>query len=463
MLQKDKSEDLRRVFRLFSRLENGLDPIARIFRTVITEKGLDVMTCRMARLETGETNDIHDPSFIEPLIGLHEKSMHVVKRDFSGHAMFQKALKDAFAEVLNMNVGSCSNAKLMSTFCDHLLKSSGKKLDISKVEEDLDRIVLLFSYLHDKDLFAEIFCIQLAKRLLNQRSTSSVELEKLVISKLKVQCGTQFTSKMEGMMADLAVGSQQRQEFEQHMLQMNSKIDFTVHVLTNVFWPIFTSPDVTLTEEMTKCMNIFKDWHDQKYQRRKLTWVLTQGCASVRAMVGEKTYDLHVTTLQAIALEAFSGGHTLTFRQLSQRLNLEDGILVPLMHSLSCGKHVLIVKNPANATINATDSFCANSDFSANTVKIRIPMSSLHSKPLTSSPLSMTVEKGRLHKIEATIVRIMKARKSMQHDELMTEVISQQFLFKIEPRVVKKRIEALIEREFLERSADDSRIYNYLA
>lgn len=44
----------------------------------------------------------------------------------------------------------------------------------------------MFSYLTDKDLFAEIYRNQLAKRLLNQRSASD-DMEKLMIGKLKLR------------------------------------------------------------------------------------------------------------------------------------------------------------------------------------------------------------------------------------------------------------------------------------
>ena len=58
----------------------------------------------------------------------------------------------------------------------------------------------------------------------------------------------------------------------------------------------------------------------------------------------------------------------------------------------------------------------------------------------------------------------MKARKSMQHAQLIVEVTKQlQARFRPNPLVIKKRIESLIEREYLERSQQDRKIYNYLA
>merc|ERR1712226_372250 len=215
--------------------------MASIVENFISAMGMDVINRRQARLDGGEKDKPDDPKFVKAMIDLHEKYLGVVKRDFSGHSYFQKALKDAFCEIINRNVGNYTNAELMSTFCDRILKSGGEKLNDSEVEEHLDRIVQLFSYLTDKDLFAEIYRNQLAKRLLNQRSTSD-DAEKVMIAKLKMQCGTHFTSKMEGMLADLAVGIEQRNEFEAKMRQQDTKLDFSVQVLTTGFLPTYKSP-----------------------------------------------------------------------------------------------------------------------------------------------------------------------------------------------------------------------------
>eukprot|EP00429_Kryptoperidinium_foliaceum_P007466 CAMPEP_0176023990 /NCGR_PEP_ID=MMETSP0120_2-20121206/11714_1 /TAXON_ID=160619 /ORGANISM="Kryptoperidinium foliaceum, Strain CCMP 1326" /LENGTH=743 /DNA_ID=CAMNT_0017357161 /DNA_START=67 /DNA_END=2298 /DNA_ORIENTATION=- len=457
LLQNDKSEDLQRMFRLFSRLENGLNPMASILQGFIASMGEDIINRRQARLDGGEKDKNDDPKFVKSLITLHDKYIGVVKKDFSGHSLFQKALKDAFVEIVNKSVGIYSNAELLSTFCDRILKSGGEKLSDSEVEDNLDKIVQLFSYLTDKDMFAEIYRNQLAKRLLNQRSNSE-DAEKLMISKLKMQCGTQFTSKMEGMLTDLAVGNEQRSEFEQRMRNVDSKMDFTVQVLTTGFWPSYKSPEVALTEEMSKCMTVFKEWHDKKNQKRKLTWMFSQGNATVRGVYGKKSYDFQVSTLQAIALNAFNEGVTMSFEDLSRTLNLEESFLKPLMHSLSCGKYKVITKTPAGNKINTTDTFTANPKFSSNMRKIRIPMASLD-----ANFNSKKVEEDRSIAIEAAIVRIMKARKTLQHQQLLSEVLSQLSFFNPNPRVVKKRIEAMIEREYLERSPDNSQVYNYLA
>lgn len=65
--------------------------------------------------------------------------------------------------------------------------------------------------------------------------------------------------------------------------------------------------------------------------------------------------------------------------------------------------------------------------------------------------------------IEACIVRIMKTRKTLPHIQLITETMAQLQFFKPQSKDIKRRIEELINREYLERSADNANVYNYVA
>ncbi len=58
----------------------------------------------------------------------------------------------------------------------------------------------------------------------------------------------------------------------------------------------------------------------------------------------------------------------------------------------------------------------------------------------------------------------MKTRKTLDHNSLVAEVIKQMASrFHPQPADVKKRIESLIEREYLERDKDNRNVYTYLA
>ena len=72
--------------------------------------------------------------------------------------------------------------------------------------------MIIFRYIRDKDVFESYYKTHLQKRLLGNRSLSS-DMERSMITKLKTECGFQFTSKLEGMFADLNISKDMMQSF----------------------------------------------------------------------------------------------------------------------------------------------------------------------------------------------------------------------------------------------------------
>lgn len=57
--------------------------------------------------------------------------------------------------------------------------------------------------------------------------------------------------------------------------------------------------------------------------------------------------------------------------------------------------------------------------------------------------------------VDACIVRIMKGRKVMKHNDLLPDVLKLVHIFKPDVNLIKKRIESLIERDYLKRDDKD--------
>lgn len=101
--------------------------------------------------------------------------------------------------------------------------------------------------------------------------------------------------------------------------------------------------------------------------------------------------------------------------------------------------------------------FSVNDSFSSKLyrVKIQAVTAKGESEPERKETRNK-VDEDRKHEIEAAIVRIMKARKKMSHSSLVAEVTEQlKSRFLPSPTIIKKRIEGLIEREYLARTSDD--------
>ena len=137
------------------------------------------------------------------------------------------------------------------------------------------------------------------------------------------------------------------------------------------------------------------------------------------------------------------------------------------LQSLACvkGKNVL-KKSPAGKDVDDGDTFSVNDAFASRLFKVKIgtvSASRSEAEP-DRAETRARVDEDRKPQVEAAIVRVMKARRVADHNAIVSEVTRQLAgRFVPPPPLVKKRIESLIEREFLERDAVDRKLYRYLA
>ncbi len=192
---------------------------------------------------------------------------------------------------------------------------------------------------------------------------------------------------------------------------------------------------------------IFNDYYQHTTNKRKLVWSHSLGGATIRGTFCDRTYDLQVTTLQACALMLFSTKPGfIPFTKICTLLRLSEDVVKRIMHSLSCGKYKVIKhtteSGASSKSIKTTDLFGFNDEFFSSLRKFQIPMASLE-----ESHNSKRISEDRKFAIDAAIVRTMKARKALDHQQLVGEVLSQLASFKPQAQTIKSRIEALIERE----------------
>ncbi|KAH7578399.1 hypothetical protein JRO89_XS01G0376900 [Xanthoceras sorbifolium] len=463
LLKDDKVEDLSRMYRLYHKIPKGLEPVANVFKQHITAEG----TVLVQQAEDAAMNHaghaVQEQVLIRKIIELHDKYMEYVTNCFQNHTLFHKALKEAFEIFCNKTVGGSSSSELLATFCDNILKKGGgDKLGDEAIEETLEKVVKLLAYISDKDLFAEFYRKKLARRLLFDRSAND-DHERSILTKLKQQCGGQFTSKMEGMVTDLTLARENQTSFEEYLSNnsnANPGIDLAVTVLTTGFWPSYKSSDLNLPLEMVKCVEVFKGFYETKTKHRKLTWIYSLGQCNVNGKFEQKTIELIVSTYQAATLLLFNSSDRLSYSEIMTQLNLTHDDLVRLLHSLSCAKYKILIKEPNTKTISQNDYFEFNSKFTDRMRRIKIPLPPVDER----KKIVEDVDKDRRYAIDAAIVRIMKSRKVLGHQQLVSECVEQlSRMFKPDIKAIKKRMEDLISRDYLERDKENQNMFRYLA
>ena len=472
LLRDDKTEDLARMFRLFKRIPAGLPPVADIFKTHVEKEGVTLV--KQAEDAAGAKKDpgakdkaaaaqSTEQVFVRSVIQLHDKYLQYVIDCFSNDSLFHRALKEAFEVFCNKGVAGSTSAELLATFCDKLLqKGSSEKLSDEEVETTLEKVVKLLAYISDKDLFAEFYRKKLSRRLLFDRSAND-DHERSILTKLKTQCGAQFTSKMEGMVTDLQIAKDNQKEFEKWLDDDDTrrpKMEFGVTVLTTGFWPTYKFTELALPEECVGCVSTFKEFYEKKLQHRKLTWIYGLGQVSMKGNFSSKPIELNINLFQAAILLLFNEQGSLKYTEIRDRLGLPDEDMARNLHSLSCAKYKILLKEPENKIINQDDVFTYNEKFTDRMRRIKIPLPQIDDK----KKVEADVDKDRRYAIDAAIVRTMKSRKVLPHQQLVLEVVQQLTkMFKPDFKIIKKRIEDLIARDYLERDKDNPNVFKYMA
>lgn len=98
------------------------------------------------------------------------------------------------------------SAEYISLFIDENLKKGLKGKTDQEVDMVLDKTITLFRFISEKDSFERYYKAHLARRLLFNRFVSD-DAERGMLAKLKIECGFQFTKKMEGMFNDMKLSS----------------------------------------------------------------------------------------------------------------------------------------------------------------------------------------------------------------------------------------------------------------
>ncbi len=298
--------------------------------------------------------------------------------------------------------------------------------------------------------------------------SASVDSEKSMLSKLKAECGGGFTSKLEGMFRDMELSKDINAAFKQHVEHLpNSKdeykIDMTVSILSMAYWPTYNSMEVNIPGEMSKYQEVFLKFYNGKYSGRKLQWQPSLGSAILKANFNGGLKELKVSLFQTLVLLHFNNtNEPVTFEDLKVATNIEDGELRRTLQSLACGKARVLQKAPKGKEINDGDRFIFNKEFTHQYFLIKINQVQMKESTEEQKATEERVFQDRQYIIDAAIVRIMKMRKTSSHNLLLSELY-QQLKFPVKPPDLKKRIESLIDRDYMERDKDNANQYNYVA
>lgn len=456
LMEEKRIDSLKRMYTLFARV-HAIDDIKSAFSTYIQK--------HVSKLVL---DDQQEKTFVEKILKLKADLDAVLSESFESNSDFLFAMKSAMEKAINVRANR--PAELVAKFVDSKLRTGNKGGSEAEVEALLDRVMVIFRYIQGKDVFEAFYKKDLAKRLLVGKS-ASFDLEKLMLSKLKTECGSSFTNKLEGMFKDIDLSQNVMTQFQQHaasrhaietLQQTHGVPDMQVQVLTTGFWPPYAAVEINLPAALVPLKEIFDNFYSSKYQGRQLQWQHSLAQCVVKGTFPSGKKELVVSLYQTVVLLCFNGVDSLGFKEIKEQARIEDQELRRTLQSLACGKTRVLQKVPKGREVNDDDVFVFNSKFTHQLIRIKINSIQMKETKKENEDTHERVFRDRQYQVDAAIVRIMKARKKLSHALLMAEIFTQ-VRFPAKAADIKRRIESLIDREYLERDSTNAQMYNYLA
>ncbi|VDK33999.1 unnamed protein product [Taenia asiatica] len=464
--------------------------------------------------------------FVDNLLLARDHFSELIDEVFDGTSTYRNEMDRAFEQAINSatppksqasgapsaSVFSSRNtvrvAQYICRYMDDLLRRTDKRYSDADLEDKISASIVLFKYIEEKDVFKQYYQRSLCFRLLFNPSTL-LELEESTITKLNTVCGYEFTSKFHRMYSDIQLAEGMNNNFRTYLREKDLSFPFShhCHVLTakaivlflKIYegvsaWPINTKNSMvfTLPQELSDFLKQFEAFYSTAYTGRNLCWVLSSCTAEVRLLYADRPYSLVMTALHAATMMLFETHDVDQMTLSALRAGLLGDAGAAAVAAAEAGGHETqstsedIVKKAVAPLIEAgflrllssdglhpttvfeDDAIVAlNRSFTSRHTKLKFiysPQTLLNTAAEEVEQVEKEVDEDRRFFTQAAIVRIMKGLKTCQHTELVKGVIAlSKGRFQPHISLIKRCIETLIEKGYIERNPNDPDQYNYMA
>ncbi|KAL8962648.1 MAG: hypothetical protein Q9193_000980 [Seirophora villosa] len=479
LLQADDRDALKQLYALLHR-RDLCEQLRPPFEAFISEQGSQIVF-----------DEAREQEMVVRLLNFKRKLDMIWEHSFLMHEGLGHSLREAFETFINKSKRSnmtwgTDNPKpgeMIAKHVDRVLKGGLKAIpasttaakddnhedaDASSEDEDveinrqLDNVLELFRFVHGKAVFEAFYKRDLARRLLLNRSASA-DAEK--------KCGAGFTHNLEQMFKDMALAREEVISYKSMLEERDSRpsIDLNVSVLSESAWPSYPKVDLIIPREVQQQTTTFEQYYKAKHTGRKLTWKHSLAHCQLKAYLPKGNKEFVVSSYQAVVLLIFkdkSANAEIAYDHIQAASGLDDVELKRTLQSLACAKYKVLSKTPKGREVDNTDTFSINANFSDEKYRIKINQIQAKETKEENKETHERVAADRAYETQAAIVRIMKSRKTITHLDLVSDVIAAtKSRGVLDVGDIKKNIEKLIEKEYMEReqTEDGRNAYSYLA
>jgi cullin 1 len=370
-----------------------------------------------------------------------QKGEAFIEQIVNNHCVYEKDLRTPILcdSIKHAHTTLFTDKKIFDDYIIYLDKTlRDSKTSVGEKVRLLYTAVGLVLYIKDKDIFLASYQKKMTQRLL---SSVESEAESFMIEFLKTHIGMSAVHRIETMYKDSIKPV------------TNMFINHTLRTLNYASWSENTMPipDWKIPSVLAPIADVFLS---KENVSKKLTWLPAHDTITLQTTFSGKPYTLVMTSIQASVVMLFDEGVQLLEADIQEKTGIPTYAMKSVLHSIVSSRVPLLdVTEGVYKLVEKPRT---------NLLHIKLPRPQVVQPPDRRLVADVHVE--REYSTDSAIVRILKSRKRAAYTEVQMEVVKQlSHLFVPEVPLIKRRIESLIDRDYIERDDADSSYLLYVA
>ncbi|KAG9396558.1 Cullin family [Carpediemonas membranifera] len=397
-----------------------------------------------------------DELVLRTTAALHQAA-HIASRCFGGNSAVLSRLRGAVGEAVLRHQDIVLGA--VATHLDHLLTASNPKAAINPgvdIQTHVRLVIAIFRRLEDKDMFEKEFGSAMRRRLLGGERSNG-DIEALVISSLKQECGESYTERLEAMQEDVDDAEVLAQPLRD-ALPPHLKDVVTMVAVNQTHWGLPDALAPTLPDDLLAAHKTFEAIHTAGHPTHKLEFSAEESTVDLALTLGGAETTVRCPLLAGLILMLLGPVPAIGLKEAIAAVGVtEVQFMAAVAPLIDAG---VVMRRGANLALN--DGYTGG------------PVNLITEADVTPEPKPAagrqqrraTDDSFRDTRIDVFVIKLLKKETAgLPMDAVVDSVqrmVADGGFNPVDIEAVKGRLEHLIDHEYIKRSDDDMSVLQYM-